>query len=149
MCSSSTTSQEKDLAVHQKIHCINLPPYILPPGRTIDGEDVEYLKRRGALSIPEPSLRDQLLLSFILYVNPFIPVLDLQDLINAIEGQNGARISLILFQAIMFAGTAFVDSQLLIDAGFKNRMEARTFFFRKIKVRLFDLPSPSEGSCIG
>jgi hypothetical protein len=93
------------------------------------------LSQRGALSIPEPGLRDELLLAFVLYVYPTLPVVDLQDLVKAVEGHPGCDVSLILFQAVMFAGTAFVDLQLLVDAGFESRLAARAYFFRKVKVR--------------
>lgn len=111
-----------------------LPPYISTTKHIFDVEEVAYLKIRGALSVPLPDLRDQLLLAFLLYVHPFLPVVDFQDVCDAVEGQPGCQISLLLFQAIMFAGTAFVDLQLLLDAGFENRLAARAYFFRKIKV---------------
>jgi len=55
-------------------------------------------------------------------------VLDLQDFFNAIGGQSDSEVSL-LFQAVIFAGTAFVDLQFLLDAGFENRLAARAYFF--------------------
>lgn len=114
--------------------CIELPPYIRPAHRDIDPEELHYLRGRGALSIPDPVLRDQLLLAFVLYVYPFLPIVNLQEVISAIEETPGYNVSLILFQAIMFAGTAFVDLQLILDAGFENRLAARAYFFRRIKV---------------
>ncbi len=113
---------------------VKMPSYIRPDSREFDPEDIHYLRRRGALSIPDPILRDQLLLAFILYVHPALPVVDLQDVIDAIEGRPGCDVSLILFQAIMFSGTAFVDLQLLLDAGFESRLSARAYFYRKVKV---------------
>jgi hypothetical protein len=112
----------------------NLPPYIRPPSREFSADDLELLHRRGAFSIPEDELRDQLLRSFILYVYPYLPVVDLQDFLNAVEGNGGPQISLLLFQAVMFAGTAFVDAQFLTQAGFPDRRAARVYFYNKIKV---------------
>ena len=111
-----------------------LPSYISPTKHIFDVEEIAYLRSRGALSVPLPDLRDQLLLAFLLYVHPFLPVVDFQDVCDAVEGRPGCQISLLLFQAIMFAGTAFVDLQHLLDAGFENRLAARAYFFRKIKV---------------
>ena len=85
--------------------------------------------------MPDDGLRDQLLLSVIIYIYPFLPVLDIQEFLEGVEGKDGAKVSLILFQAVMFAGTAFVDLQYLLDAGFENRIAARAHFFQKIKVR--------------
>ena len=112
---------------------IGLPAYIRPSQRDIEPEELEFLQRRGALSIPDTPLRDQLLLSFILHVHPYLPVLDLQDFVDAVEGRSRSAVSLILFQAVMFAGTAYVDLHLLLDAGFENRIAARAHAFKKIK----------------
>jgi Fungal Zn(2)-Cys(6) binuclear cluster domain len=114
---------------------IGLPSYIRPPQRDLRLDELEFLKSRGALSIPDPPIRDKLLLSFLLYVNPFLPVVDVQEFISAIEGESGAQVSLILFQAVMFAGTAFVDPQVFLGEGFEDRRTGRAHFFQRIKVR--------------
>jgi hypothetical protein len=113
----------------------HLPLYIRRPQHKIKPQELDYLSQCGALSVPNDELRDQLLLSVVLYVYPFLPVLDLQEFLDGVEGKEDCKISLILFQAVMFAGTAFVDLQYLLDAGFENRIAARACFFQKIKVR--------------
>lgn len=114
----------------------SLPSFIRATKRNIGPKDLAYLDSCGALHVPPPALRDQLLLAFVLYAYPFLPVVDLQDVCDAIEGHPECQISLILFQAIMFAGTAFVDLNTLLDAGFESRLAARAYFFRKIKASL-------------
>jgi hypothetical protein len=69
-------------------------------------------------------------------VDPFLPPLDLQDFLGAIERCDGSiQISLILFQAVMFASTAYVDIGYLTAEGYANRKTARRNFFHKVKVR--------------
>ncbi|KAK5045735.1 hypothetical protein LTR84_008827 [Exophiala bonariae] len=116
---------------------VKLPAYILPPQRKFSGDDLQYLGQKGALSIPETELRDQLLRSFILYSYPFLPVVCLEDLLQALEGDGQYQISLMLFQAVMFAGSAFVDELYLHQAGFDDRRSARASFYHKIKERYF------------
>lgn len=114
---------------------VDLPVYIRPILPSVRAEDVDLLERQGALTLPHVELRDQLLRCFVLYVYPFMPIVDLEDLFHALEGHEDApRISLTLFQAIMFAGTAFVDLHLLLDAGYANRRAARCAYYRKLKV---------------
>jgi len=60
-------------------------------------------------------------------------MVDLQSLLSAIEGNGSTTISLLLFQSVMFAGTAFVDQQFLCQAGFADRRSARLYFYNKIK----------------
>lgn len=68
---------------------------------------------------------------------PYLPLLDLQDFLGAIERNDGAnQISLILFQAVMFASTAYVDIGNLTAEGYANRKAARRNFFHKVKVRI-------------
>jgi hypothetical protein len=64
-----------------------------------------------------------------------MPIVDLEELFNALDGRDDTlHISLILFQAIMFAGTASVDIQFLLNAGYENRRAARAEYYTKIKV---------------
>lgn len=66
-----------------------------------------------------------------------MPLIDMHELMEIVEEDTGATgtISLLLFQAIMFAGTAFVDIEYLRCAGFSNRKVARKALFQKARVR--------------
>jgi hypothetical protein len=64
---------------------------------------------------------------------PLIEVHDVLHIIDEGTGKSG-RISLLLFQAIMFAGTAFVEMEYLRMAGYTTRKSARKAFFQKARV---------------
>ncbi|TVY15711.1 Cutinase transcription factor 1 beta [Lachnellula arida] len=116
-----------------------LPGYIKPLPQRITSVDVDYLFAKGALSLPETPVRDALLQSYIEYVHPYMPLIDAHEVLHIIDegtGQSG-ELSLLLFQAIMFAGTAFVDMEMLKKAGFSTRKSARKAFFQKARV-LYD-----------
>ena len=114
---------------------INLPPGVGRPRQDFDPEDYQTLVARGALKVPHAALRDELLLSFVLYVHPYWPVLDLQDLLDAVYLETDfSQCSLLLYQAVMFAGSAFVDMRLLERSGFTSRRSARKALFDKVKV---------------
>jgi hypothetical protein len=113
----------------------NLPDYIRQPQRKFKSYEIEYLSRGNALSIPNSELRDALIQAYVNLVYLTLPVVDLQELFEALDRTGSKpKISLILFQAIMFTGTAFVDLQLLLNAGFPDRMTARAHFYDKVKV---------------
>jgi len=98
-------------------------------------DDVQYLQKKGALTVPETRLRNELLRSYVEYVHPFMPLLELKDFLYPIERNDGTEvISLLLFQAVMFAGSAFVDIRFLNSQGFENRKEARKVFFQRARV---------------
>ena len=113
-----------------------LPPYFRPIPTRIGADELSYLDTKGAFSIPDASLRDELLRCFLDYVYPTMPVVEFSDTVRIISQGDGVagRMSLLLFQAIMFAGCAFVDLSMLYHYGFQDRMHARKVFARKVRV---------------
>jgi len=119
----------------------NIPYFIKPLPARIGPDEAEYLEKKGALTVPTHGLRNELLKAYIEFVHPYMPLIDLYDFVMIVESGNGTlgRISLILFQAVMFAGSAFVDMSHLHNAGYLSRKEARKDFFQKTRVRLYPL----------
>ncbi|KAF2131603.1 hypothetical protein P153DRAFT_416575 [Dothidotthia symphoricarpi CBS 119687] len=115
---------------------IELPKFIKPLPTKIGPEEIEYLGKKGALSVPKGLLRSEMLRVYIEFVHPYMPLLDLHDFLSAIDRPDGGKgkVSLILFQAVMFAGSAFIDMQHLHAAGYATRKEARKDFFQKTRV---------------
>jgi len=115
---------------------VPLPHYFKPLPSRITPDDVEYLDKKGALLIPGNILRNELLRAYVEYVHGYMPLLDLHEFLSALERNDGSTkpISLLLFQAVMFAGTAFVDMKHLRHAGYTTRKEARKAFFLKARV---------------
>jgi hypothetical protein len=112
-----------------------LPRYIRPLPARIMTEDMEYLASKGALTVPETRLRNELLRTYVQYVHPFMPLLDLKEFLWPLEKNDGsAHVSLLLVQAVMFAATAFVDMRFLNMQGFDNRKGARKLFFQRARV---------------
>ena len=115
----------------------NIPHYIKPLPARIGPDEVGFLEKKGALTIPVVGLRNELIKAYIEFVHPYMPLIDLYDFTMIIESGNGSlgKLSLILFQAVMFAGSAFVEMRHLHNAGYLSRKEARKDFFLKTRVR--------------
>jgi hypothetical protein len=113
-----------------------LPGYLKPLPNRMTSVDIEYLYAKGALSLPEPSIRNALLTAYLEYVHPYMPLIEVCETLRIIDDESGSsgKMSLLLFQAIMFAGTAFVDMDILRRAGFTIRKAARKAFFQKARV---------------
>lgn len=126
---------------------VELPRFIKPLPSKIGPEEIEYLGKKGALSVPKGLLRSEMLRVYIEFVHPYMPLLDLHDFLMAIDQPDGSKgkVSLILFQAVMFAGSAFVDMQHLYAAGYTTRKEARRDFFQKTRVS--KNPVPGSTGC--
>jgi hypothetical protein len=120
-----------------------LPDYLKPLPQRMTSVDIDYLFAKGALSLPENSVRNALLRSYLEYVHPYMPLVEVHEVLQMVNDGTGetGRISLLLFQAIMFAGTAFVDMEYLRAAGYSNRKAARKAFFQKARVSLSRLIS--------
>lgn len=113
-----------------------LPRYLKPLPQQIIPADIDYLFAKGALSLPDIPVRNALFQGYLEFVHPYMPVIEVHKVMGIIEEGTGAsgRISLLLLQAILFAGTAFVDMDFLRSVGFSNRRVARKAFFQKAKV---------------
>jgi hypothetical protein len=113
-----------------------LPDYLKPLPQRMTSVDIDYLFAKGALSLPDTQVRNALLRSYVEYVHPYMPLVEIHELLETINDGSGesGKISLLLFQAIMFAGTAFVDMDYLRAGGYSNRKAARKAFFQKARV---------------
>ncbi len=99
-------------------------------------DDIQYLWKKGALTIPDVAFRNALLQAYVEYVYPYMPLIELHDFLRIVDRNDGetGKISLVLFQAVMFAGTAFVDKAYLTAAGYSTRKAARKAFYQKARV---------------
>lgn len=113
-----------------------LPDYASPLSLTITREDCNVLHKEGAFDIPDARVRDELLRSYIQFVHPALPILNLGGFLMVIDKSytGGTGISFLLFQAVMFAATAFETVESLALEGFKNRREARKTRFDRLRM---------------
>lgn len=115
-----------------------LPAFLRPLPTKIAAEDVKYLHIKGALSLPTLPLQNALLQAYVEFVHPYMPLMDLNHFLGTIstrDGRNG-QTSLFLYQAVMFAASAFVDMKYLREGGYTTRKAARKSFFQKTRVSL-------------
>lgn len=122
----------------------SLPSFIKPIPKRMDKDDIEYLQAKGVLEIPNPPFLSALLRCFAEYVYPYMPVVNIHELLEVVAQSNGANqsqgISLLLFQAVISASIGFLDDRLLKLAGFQSRKEARRVYFHRTRVSQSPLP---------
>lgn len=119
----------------------HLPEYIKPLPAYLSRDSIKFLAAKGALRIPPDQVRDALFNAYIDYVHPFLPILDLSNLLcfTRTTEASSDKLSLLLCQAAMFAGSSFVDIKVLEIYGFQSRRAARGEFYQRLKVSLFGL----------
>ncbi|EMD61412.1 hypothetical protein GGP41_004031 [Bipolaris sorokiniana] len=122
-----------------------LPRFIKPLPSKIGPDEISYLEKKGALNVPRGTLRSEMLRAYVEFVHPYMPLLDLHDFLIMVDGRDErkGKVSLILFQAVMFAGSAFVDMEHLRAAGYTSRKDARKDFFQKTRI-LYDFDYESD-----
>lgn len=134
LSASGLSLSEVDKSTHSK----SLPSWLMPIPAHISAEDVDYLRRKGALLVPEQELRDELLKNYIQFVHPGLPLLDLGAFQASLQDPSRhGPISLLLFQAVMFAGAAWADIKMVRRLGYWTRVAIRRAFYTKAKVSHF------------
>lgn len=127
--------------------------FIKPIPDRISSEDRYYLLQKEVLTLPHLRLQNGLLTAYVQYVHPYMPLLELHDFLNVVNDRTGAvgKVSLFLYHAVMFAATAFVDEDLLKEAGYGSRRDARRTFFSRTRVSLLPPVTPvmGVGACGG
>lgn len=110
----------------------SLPGYVQELPRNMDPEDVAFLWKKGALSLPDVRLRNALLTSYVEFVYPYAPTIDLLPFLDIVHHRDGdhGKVSLLLLRSILFAGVAYVDFHYLAAAGYKTRRQARKEFYK-------------------
>jgi hypothetical protein len=134
-------------ASHTHTLTSNLPPYIRPLSPDLGPDEISYLRKKGALTVPEKWLREKLLACYMESVHWHVPAVALPKLVETIQRADGmtGKISLMLLQAIMFTGVGFVQEEHLEAAGFTSREHALGVHFNRVKVRplIFSPLSPT------
>lgn len=116
----------------------------------LEAADLAYLHSHDALNIPTECFQIALLGGFVDFVYPRMPILDLEEFLSIVKNSNGVvgrggranglasfstkKLSLLLFQAILFTGVEFVSTKTLSEEGFETREVAREALFNRVRV---------------
>ncbi|KAL2838313.1 hypothetical protein BJX68DRAFT_259267 [Aspergillus pseudodeflectus] len=123
---------------------------------TLDREDIAFLASKGCLSVPDESVLDEFVRQYFLHIHPTSPVIDEAEFwlwYRNPAAAPGKKISLFVFQAIIFAGSPYVSAETIRKCGFPDKRSARNTLYKRVKA-LYDLhaedrPHPqAQGSVI-
>ncbi|OJJ57181.1 hypothetical protein ASPSYDRAFT_181585 [Aspergillus sydowii CBS 593.65] len=106
---------------------------------TLDREDLAFLAAKGCLSVPEESVLDEFIRQYFLHVHPSSPVIDEAEFWRVYrDPAAGKKISLFVFQAILFAGSPYISMETIRKCGWTDKRNARNVLYKRVKV-LYDL----------
>ncbi|KAL4928917.1 Zn(II)2Cys6 transcription factor [Aspergillus undulatus] len=117
--------------------------------QALDKEDVAYMRSKGCFSVPDHSVLDEFVNQFFLHIHPETPVLDeaqfwrLYQPTKSETTDSGEKVSLFVFQAMLFRAVSYVSQESIIRCGFSDKDTARASFYKRAKL-LFDLRAESS-----
>ncbi|KAK8075193.1 fungal specific transcription factor domain-containing protein [Apiospora hydei] len=110
-------------------------------------QDVNYLESQGCLRIPTPEILDEFVRQYFLHVHPLMPVINEGDFWEMYGqcgfGGSGERMSLLVFQSMLFVACNFVSKEKVKALGFSSSRVARATLYRRCKL-LYDFESESS-----
>lgn len=127
--------------------CNQTEPY--DPKRLSKDESQSLKFSHGAHIIPDVPFRLELCLSYIRHVPRHLQVMDPEELLWTVLLHGGhGRSDLLLIQAVMFAGTVFIDAERLQAAGYRTRQSAQKVFLQRV-CALYELRYEGNAACVG
>ncbi|KAJ5934090.1 hypothetical protein N7466_003637 [Penicillium verhagenii] len=106
--------------------------------RCLPSEDINFLWIKGSLSIPDFVLTRDFVHQYFKKMHPMLPVLNEAQFWSALGGNPVEKISIFVFQALMFAISPFMSLDTLHKCGFADKRDARKQLYNRAKL-LFDL----------
>ncbi|KAJ5769741.1 Transcription factor [Penicillium nucicola] len=105
----------------------------------LSSSETMILDRQGCLSLPDPKATDEFVKHYFKRIHPLVPVLDEAEFWRSyLDPSTGRKLSLFVFQAMLFASCPLVGSGILRRCGFNNRRDAREELYNRAKL-LFEL----------
>ncbi|KAJ5357976.1 hypothetical protein N7541_005134 [Penicillium brevicompactum] len=109
------------------------PEFIQRSSANLETHEIQYLRVKGALLIPNEEFLRELLRAFIQRVYYVYPILNIFDFLSAIVSDDGRHsVSLLLFQGVMLSAIPYVSLDRLVAEGFYSRKQAQDAFLQRV-----------------
>lgn len=102
----------------------------IEPDLREDSIDLETLKLKDALTLPEKEISDKLIQVFFECVYPAFPIFDRREFAYLYETQ---KLPLLILNAIYSLAVTLCDNGVIAQAGFKDHCTARKVFLRRAR----------------
>ncbi|KAH7012854.1 fungal-specific transcription factor domain-containing protein [Ilyonectria destructans] len=156
-CANDTDSWRHHIMDSQPISTLGQMPYSsckfldLNNLSRLPSQDRLFIEAKGCLHIPVKPLMDEFVRQYFLNIHPFLPILDEGSFWKTYqqEGVAGSctTISLLVFQAMLFASCGSIAPTVIRALGFKSIRSARASFYHKAKL-LYDFNTEASSISI-
>jgi hypothetical protein len=122
-------------------HTFNLtdspwPHFMSPISSRVDDEDRLFLKSKGAFDVLDGHLTNAILDCSEKFVMPQLPILSIPDWRDKIMGWsvNEGQVSLLLYQAVMLAGSQHLDEEDVMNTDYSSRHDLQQQLYKRVRV---------------
>lgn len=147
--SSQAASGTGRILAQSEPYLVNIPNYIKPFPPSLELEDIQYLEKKGVLTLPDADLRDACLRCYFQHVHPMYPIVDPGEIVSLLketDARNG-QLSLLLLYALIFVGGTWIDVRLVRKLGFLSRRAFRKSIHKKMRL-LYDVDYETDRLCL-
>ncbi|KAL6872164.1 N-terminal binuclear Zn cluster-containing/DNA binding domain-containing protein [Trichoderma novae-zelandiae] len=124
-------------------------PFIRRPDLAhVSALDIRFMQLNGCFDLPPIPILNEFVRIYFLHVHPIIPLLEEGEFWDSYSCTNGEKISLLVFQAMIFAACAFIPGAIAEATGFDCPRAATAAFYKKAKI-LYDFEIESDPICLG
>ncbi|KAL7784343.1 fungal-specific transcription factor domain-containing protein [Trichoderma ceciliae] len=110
--------------------------------------DIRFMQLNGCFDLPPMPILNEFVRIYFLHLHPIVPLLDEGDFWDSFSCTNGEKISLLVFQTIIFAACAFIPGAIAEATGFDCPRAATAAFYKKSKI-LYDFEVESNPIALG
>ncbi|ETR99383.1 hypothetical protein M419DRAFT_37839 [Trichoderma reesei RUT C-30] len=126
-------------------------PFIRPPDLLhVSALDIRFMQLNGCFDLPSMPILNEFIRIYFLHVHPIIPLLDEGEFWDSYSCANEKRISLLVFQAIIFAATLRIPEKYpTLELGdFEDEIYRSRVYKAESKRRFFDIFMQISKLCI-
>ncbi|OQV09497.1 Fungal specific transcription factor domain-containing protein [Cladophialophora immunda] len=100
-------------------------------------EELEFLRVKGAFSIPPKDVCDKAVIAFFRNAHPLLPVLDAKSFLDQYSRRGCEGVSLILLWSILHVAASFLPMETVRKSGFQTKKAMKLAMYQHVKL-LYD-----------
>ncbi|EXJ82703.1 hypothetical protein A1O3_06517 [Capronia epimyces CBS 606.96] len=118
---------------------LSFEAYLVPSGtaKKTPPEELEFLRVKGAFSIPPKDVCDEAVLAYFRNAHPLLPVLDAKSFLDQYSRRGCQGISLILLWSILHVAASFLRMETVTKSGFQTKKAMKIAMYQHVKL-LYD-----------
>jgi hypothetical protein len=101
--------------------------------KSLQAEDLNYLKEKGAFSLPSVHVCNALVESYFHHVHPTIPIIDEAVFLKAYRQGGIQQVNLLLLWSMFSASASYVEDWIVQDAGYTTRVQLKESYLKRAK----------------